>query len=147
MPEFSISKIIEHHFHFNDDKGELGIGYDMIIDRYLITQLGLTTKFKCQILQWDGATVPMKEPIGLLWKSDLNKRNMHGVVMQTAEPASTRKATDRLVKILGSYYLKAELKQVANNATQLNAEERTQVLRLLEYSGDFFNGTLGYWDT
>ena len=72
---------------------------------------------------------------------------MHGVVMQTSEPASTIKATDRLVKILGSYYLKAELKQVANNATQLNAEERTQVLRLLEYSGDFFNGTLGYWDT
>ena len=33
MPEFSSSKIINHRFHVDNDKGESGIGYDMIIDR------------------------------------------------------------------------------------------------------------------
>ena len=66
--------------------------------------------------------------------------------MKTAEPYSTREATGILVKILDSTYAKAYLKQVANNATQMNAEERTQLLRLLKYFGGFFYGALGYWD-
>ena len=47
---------------------------------------------------------------------------MHEVVTQTAEPYSTREATDRLVKILESNYAKADLKHAANNTTQINAE-------------------------
>ena len=31
MPEFSISNIINHLFHVDNDKGESSIGYDMII--------------------------------------------------------------------------------------------------------------------
>ena len=76
----------------------------------------------------------MKEPRGLLGKSDLTSREMREVVMHTAEPFSTREATEALLKILGSAYAKENLKQVANNANQLNAEERAQLLRLLEYS-------------
>ena len=37
--------------------------------------------------------------------------------MQTVEPASTREATERMVKILNSTYAKAYLKQVADNET------------------------------
>ena len=39
------------------------------------------------------------------------------VVIQTEEPVSTIEDTDMLVKILDSNYAKANLKQVANNAT------------------------------
>ena len=42
--------------------------------------------------------------------------------MQTAEPDSAREATEKMVKILDSTYVKADLKQIANNATQLNSE-------------------------
>ena len=66
MPEFSVSNIINHHFHFDNNKGESDLGYDMIIVRYLMVQLGLTADFKRQVIQWDGATVHMKEPISLL---------------------------------------------------------------------------------
>ena len=55
MPEFSSSKIINHRFHFDNRKGELVIGYELIIGRSLMVQLGLTAKFKRQVLQWDGA--------------------------------------------------------------------------------------------
>ena len=44
-------------------------------------------------------------------------------------------------------YVKAYLKQVAGNTTQLNSEERTQLLRILEYFKDLFGDTLGDWDT
>ena len=54
------------------------------------------------------------------------------MVMQNAEPVSTRKYTERMVKITNSIYAKADLMKVINNATQLNAEERTQLLSLLE---------------
>ena len=63
--------------------------------------------------------------------------------MKTEEPASTREATEILVKIINITYAKADLKQVADNATQLNAEERTQLLRLLKDFEDLFDGTLG----
>ena len=60
MSEFSSRKIIEHRSHVENDKGELGIEYDMIIGRDSMVQLGLTAEFKHQVLQWDGATVPIK---------------------------------------------------------------------------------------
>ena len=53
MPEIFSSKIINHRFHVDNDKGESGIGYDMIICRDLMVQLGLTADFKRQFLQCD----------------------------------------------------------------------------------------------
>ena len=46
----------------------------MIIGHDLMLQLGLLSEFKHQVLQWDGVTVPMKEPSGLLGKSYFNSR-------------------------------------------------------------------------
>ena len=36
IPEFSIRKIINRRFHVDNDEGESGIGYDMIIGRDLM---------------------------------------------------------------------------------------------------------------
>ena len=47
---------------------------------------------------------------------------MHNVITRTTEPVSTREANGRLVKILDSTYAKSDLKQVADNATQLYAK-------------------------
>ena len=41
--------------------------------------------------------------------------------MHTSEPYSTIEATERLVKILNSTYVKSNLEQVADNATHMNA--------------------------
>ena len=56
-------------------------------------------------------------------KSDLSKRKMSKVVVQTAEKVSTSKANKILVKILDSNYdAKAYLKHVSDNTTHLNSE-------------------------
>ena len=39
MPEFSIRKIIFHHFHVDNNEGESVIEYDMIIGRDLMLHL------------------------------------------------------------------------------------------------------------
>ena len=112
-----------------------------------MVQLVLSADFKHQVLQWNVVTVPIKQPSRILGQTYVTSREMRKVVIQTAEPASTREATERLVKILASNYAKADLKQASDNATQLNADERNQSLSLL---GDFeglFDGTLGDCDT
>ena len=63
--------------------------------------------------------------------------------MQTTETASTREATERLVEKLYIKYAKADLKQVTDNKTQLNNEERNQLLRLLGDTEDLFDVILG----
>ena len=89
----------------------------MIICRDLMVQLGLSPYFKCQVLQWDDVTLSTKEPSGLLGKSDLTSCKMCEVIIHTAEPVSTREATEILIKILDIIYAKADHKQAADNTT------------------------------
>ena len=79
-----------HRFHIDKNEGQLVIGYDIIIGRDLMVQLGLSAEFKRQVLEWDGVTVPMKETRGLIGQTDLTSREMSNVVMHNTEPASTR---------------------------------------------------------
>ena len=102
-----------------------------------MVQLGLTDNPKRQALQWDGTTVNTKDSINLLGKSDLTKREMREAVMQTADPVSTREATERMVKTINSTYENADLDQAVNNS-HLNAEGRTLLLSLLEDFEDLF---------
>ena len=146
MPELSSSNIINHCFHVDNDEGESGICYDMIIGRDVMVQLGHTDNFKRQVLQWDGTTVHMKESRNLLGKSNLTKREICKVIIQNAEAASTQEDTERMVKILNRTYSKVNMRQVVN-ASQLNDEETTLLLSLLKDVEDLFDGTLGDWAT
>ena len=65
--------------------------------------------------------------------------------MQTVEPASIQEATEKMVKILNSTYVKADLEQVVNNDIHLNAEEITLLLSLPEDCEELFDGNLGIW--
>ena len=76
-------KIKLHRFHIDNNEGELVIGYDMIIGRDLMVQIGLLDHFKCQVFQWDGSAVPMKDPISFLDQTDSTSHNMCEVVIQT----------------------------------------------------------------
>ena len=51
-----------------------------------------------------------------------------------------------MVKILYSAYEMSDLKQVSDNATQMNAEERTPLLSIFKDLEDLFDGNLGNWD-
>ena len=70
-----------YRFHVDNNEGESRIGYDMIIGRNLMVQLGLPDNLKCQVLQWGGVTVPMKQNISLLGQTDITSCEMHKLVM------------------------------------------------------------------
>ena len=52
-----------------------------------------------------------------------------------------------MMKTLDSNYAKSDLKQVFDNGTQMNYEERILLLSLLKDFEDLFCGTLGDWAT
>ena len=124
-----------------------GIVYDTIINRNMMVKLGLSANFKRQLFHLDGATSQMKQPRDMMGQTDLTSREIHEVVMQTSKLVSTREATERLVKTFANTYAESDLEQVVANATQLNYEEITQLLRHLKYFEGLFDGTLEDWDT
>ena len=83
-----------------------GIGYDMVICRELMLQLGLKTELSRQLLEWYETVVPMKDPRNVLDQPDLTKIDMQEVVMQTAETASTIEATGFFAETLERTYAK-----------------------------------------
>ena len=78
----------------------------MIIGRDLMVKIGLTANFRHQFLQWDGATLHRKEPSSFLGKSNITKREMREVFIQTAELASVQESTEQMVKIVYITYEK-----------------------------------------
>ena len=65
-----------------------------------MVQLGLKAEFGRLLLEWENTSIPMKEPGNLLGQLDLTKRKMQEVVINTAEPDSTREANAMVVKYL-----------------------------------------------
>ena len=84
MSYFSIRKIILHWFHVDNNEGESDIGYDMIIGCDLMTNMGIMSDFKRQVLPWDGTYVPTKEPGSILGQTYSTIRKMSGAVMHTS---------------------------------------------------------------
>ena len=83
MPEFSVKNMILHRFYVDNNEGELGIGYDTIIVRDLMVQIGLMADYKCQVLEWDVSAVPMKDTRGMIGQKYLKNREMSKVSIQT----------------------------------------------------------------
>ena len=81
-------------------------------------------------------------------KPHFSYAEIHEIIKQTAEQLATQEAsTERAIKILDSNYKAADLDKIANNAEQLNDEQRAKLLVLLKDFEDVFDGTLGKWKT
>jgi hypothetical protein len=149
LPEFSESKIITHEFRIDSSNRHRkygSIGYDVVFGRDLLHILGINDDFETASIRWKDATVPMKPPN---FRTDVRNRRkgLKATFTQTVEPKATKEATERIVKILDSNYEAANLHDVAANAHSLNAQQKNQLLSLLEDFEDIFDGTLGHWQT
>ena len=64
------------------------------------------------------------------------------------EPVSTKKATQRVVKILDANYEKADLQGVVGaTGPHLSLHDKNKLLELLKEFEELFDGTLGGWRT
>ena len=90
MPEFSSRKHLMHIFHVDIARFDKGVGYDSIIGCDLMVQLCLKTDFERKLMECKETVVPIKDPVNILGQTDLTKCEILELVIQTAEPDSTR---------------------------------------------------------
>ena len=131
LPEFHDDRLIEWEFHLADN---LGI-YDMIIGRDMMEELGIDVHFSKSEVEWDQATIPMRDPMAPLETSYHVQESGHAADM-----------SERVKSILDAKYEKADLREICNNQRHLNQKEQQELYQLLRKHETLFDGTLGKWN-
>jgi hypothetical protein len=131
LPEFFRDRMIEWDLHVSADLG----AYDMIIGRDILSALGIKFDFTSMTIEWEQACVPMKD------SEAVANEAFH---VQDSEPILD--ATERLRNILDAKYEQADLKEVANEVTNLTPSERECLHETLMNFQDLFDGSLGKWN-
>ena len=99
FPELNTHRVVTWQCYV-DDRPSQELGYDMIIGRDLMTELGINIDFKNRKILWDGLELEMRD-----FKSkNPSSREVKAILKQAAETKETKEATSRLVKILDSTY-------------------------------------------
>ena len=127
LPEFSDKKIINWTFSVTDSKD---LGYDMIVGRDLLLELKIDVSFNKKMVNWEGIEIPMRD-FNRLRRWNLSKYEVKAIIQEMKEPIVTKRATERMIKILDSKYEKADVKQVIDGATHLNEREKSLLYKLL----------------
>ena len=143
LPEFSTFKEISWSFHVDEsDPNDDTLGYDMIIGRDLLTDLGIIIDFKDGYVIWDGIKSPMKQH-----HSVGTKEVAYTLYENTTEPEIIKSSNERVSRILDACYQKADLASLVCQVKTLNKVEQLKLLNVLEKYKDLFDGTLGAFKT
>ena len=132
MPEFYRDRVIE----WNVSLAPTNLGaHDMIIGRDILQGLGIKFDFTDLTIEWDGVVLPMRDT-----------ESMTQEAYYIHEPDIIEAETERIRGILDAKYEKADLAEVAAQATHLTQSERTRLHEFLKKYEDLFDGTLGKWN-
>jgi len=104
LSEFSESKLINWTFSVYRDSEALG--YDMVIGRDLLDNLGVIMDFKKSSVNWEGIEIPMRD-FQRLKDLKMSHDEVNAMIKGSVEPLVTQEATERMVRILDSKYEKA----------------------------------------
>ena len=143
MPELSTTSQIDWRFHVTKQP----MGYDFIVGRDLLRELGIVLNFRHSYIQWDDVQFPM----GMA--SDVNNpsnANNASELLSSSHPfvqESELLQTDveRMKTILDAKYEAADLAYVCSQCTHLSSSEQQSLLSLLNKYKSLFDGTLGTW--
>jgi len=130
LPELHDDRMIEWDFHVSKDLG----GYDMIIGRDILEDLGIDLKFSTHEIEWDHNVIPFKDA------DEVKERSFF-----IGEDSDLTEYLYSAQKILDNDYEAADLAQVAQDQSHLTPEERDQLEALLLKYKPLFDGTLGAW--
>ena len=141
MPEFDNKKIIEWTAHVDESTKSKDAMYDMIIGTDLLIELGISLSFNTKVIEWDYATVPMKN------KDIFLNKQVDKIDEQLLESDSVKEATSRMKAILDAKYQKIDLNEYTSKLDYLSLDERDSLNKLLRKYEYLFDGTLGTWNT
>ena len=110
LPKFHRDRVVEWDIIISPFN--LGV-YDMIIGQDILQGLGMKFDFSDLTIEWDAVTVPMRDA-----------DRVQAEAFYVHEPEVITEATERIKTILYAKYEKADLREVAEEATPLNKEEQ-----------------------
>ncbi len=126
-------------------KGGPPLLYNLIIGKQTLHDIGAAVDFKERTITIDDILLPMRNINNLQLKPSISSAlKLNSSFAQ--EPASTRNATKRVVKILDAKYDKADLPSIVeNNCLHLSTSHCNSLLALILNFKELFDGTLGDW--
>ena len=141
LDKFGGNTKISHRFDLNEN--ENGISYDMIFGRDLLSELNIDERFSNGTIKLEDHLIPIKTSIKIWKNKHPTRKELKATVLRSAELKATKEATDKVLKILDSYYEKANLNKVANNANDLNKQQNRMLLKLLQQYKELVDDSLG----
>ena len=130
LPELHERRIIKKTMHVTPNK----MGYDMIIGRDLLEDLGIDIKFSSQTIEWDFAEIPMRPKESLL--SDSYHINDSKLVQTELK---------QVAAIMDAKYEPADLDKLVDECKHLKPKEQQLLYNLLKKYEILFDGSLGTW--
>ena len=131
FPEFSLTRVVHAEVHVTSQTLS---GYDMILGRDMLSDLGLVLDFSRNIIVWESGEMPMKV------RSATRENSLF-----IKEPVPLMHEADRMSKILDAKYKKADLRKIADSIKGVNEEQREHLHQFLQQYEGLFDGTLGKW--
>jgi uncharacterized DUF497 family protein len=158
LPEFFLNKTIEFKVHVDETTVHANAAYDMIIGRYLISELKLVLVFDTQCITLDGIDQPMKTQEELQ-KETTHYEDLYSTLMAPAstifqddceathEPQHVHAANKRQTRILDANYKVVHLQDIIKCISTIDDIEKKNILGLLRKYENLFDGTLGKFET
>ena len=130
LPELHEKRIITKTMHITPNE----MGYDMIIGRDLLEDLGIDLKFSNHTISWDFAEIPMRPRNSTLSES-----------YYVNDSKLVQSELKRVAAIMDAKYEPADLDKLVEECSQLRTKEKLLLLNLLKKYEKLFDGSLGTW--
>ena len=149
--KFKLSSFSDHWsitWDFYICKEDQNIGYDLIIGRDLLLELGMILDFKNKLLNWDGIVIDMpsadqEAPRFKLLTSLENYHRKLELANLEDEPQAVQAVTRRALKVMDVEYKAAVLEEVVATHNHLSNNEKCKLTVMLNNYKTLFDGSLG----
>jgi hypothetical protein len=151
LPELFLNKTIEFKLHVDKTTVHANATYDMIIGRYLISDLRLVLDVDTQCITWDGIDQPIKTQEELQ-EETTHYEDLYSALMTpastifqddydtTCEPQHVHAANKLQTHILDTNYKAADLQEIIKRISTIDEIEENNILGLLRQYEHLFDG-------
>ena len=137
LPELSSSLLIRTDVFLCKDLSER---YDLIMGRDLLRELKLKMDFEHDVIEYHDLKIPMRSP-NRPGNDEQELLYSTGIV----EPEAAVEAVSRVKNILAAKYAPVSPEQILKASEHLTAEQKREILPILQKHKSLFDGTLGKW--
>ena len=138
LPEFDERVTIKQPFHVCEHR----LGYDMIIGRETLAELGFIIDFEKNQISWNDMKVGMKDP------TLFDNKEILSMMATQSEPEACQQALKRALNIIDvGREAPMTIDDKVNSNDHLTDDQKLKLKQLLDEYKELFDGSLGLWKT